>query len=423
MGNSQNDFQMISSPAVCRMVAGLTITLACTLILLAVPKRSYAQTSPDRMAKQLRQNTVRIKARENGFGFIVGEGNGQLYIATARHVIVGEEDNPNSSAAATAQVFLYSDQGKAYTANVLGTHEGDLAVLRLPTPAGFQWVKSCLATTEKQQRGTQVWFVGKKDEWYVPAQPGSIASDQPSARSLIEVDGLPVSPGTSGAPLIADSGIVAMIETDSAYDTRALTLDFIKRAFLQWNYPWDLREGVAPPHVDSVSEPPAAAPTCSVSVDSDPSGASVLVDNVSRGTTPTTVRLSRGRSYSLALKMDNYRPHEERIDCDTQRVSTSLEEKKARITIVYTGDYLGCSLGLDIRIGDKRFRPSGSEYSVTNVPLGDQNYEISGQISCQAAGVCAVYGSGSIDVRDGGTYAVGWVNSSYARCSAALTAQ
>jgi hypothetical protein len=121
--------------------------------------------------------------------------------------------------------------------------------------------------------------------------------------------------------------------------------------------------------------------------------------------------------------MDNYKSHEERIDCDTQKVSASLEERKARITIVYTGDYLGCRLGLSVRIGDKRFQPNGNQYAVTNVPLGDQDYVISGQIACQAAGVCTVSGSGSVDVRDGGTYAVGWANTSYARCTAELTAQ
>jgi hypothetical protein len=263
--------------------------------------------------------------------------------------------------------------------------------------------------------------VGKKDEWYVPAQPGSIASDQPSARSLIEVDGLAVAPGTSGAPLIADSGIVGMIESDSAYDTRALTVDFIKRAFLQWNYPWDLNEGHARtpiPTPDSSSEQ-----NCSVSIDSDPSGASVFVDNVARGDTPTTVQLAHEKTYTLAVKMDNYKAHEERIDCDTRQVSAILEQRKASITVVYTGDNLGCRLALNVRIGDKRFQPSGSEYRVTDVPLGDQDYVISGQIGCQAAGVCTVSGSGSVDVRDGGTYNVGWANTSLANCTADLTAQ
>jgi sulfatase modifying factor 1 len=92
------------------------------------------------MAERLRQNTVRIESTRHGFGFIVGELNGQLYIVTARHILVGE-DQPDSTPVTKAKVTFYSDQGRTYDADVLGTHEGDLAVLRLPAPAGFRWIK------------------------------------------------------------------------------------------------------------------------------------------------------------------------------------------------------------------------------------------------------------------------------------------
>jgi hypothetical protein len=192
------------------------------------------------MAERLRQNTVKIEAGQRGFGFIVGEKGGFLYIATARHILIAN-DNPDSPPVTKARVVFYSDQGKSYTADVLGTHTGDLAVLRVSSPPNFRWIAECLAAADKQNRGTHVWFVGRRDEWYVPAQTGTIASDRPSTQSLIEIDGLSVSPGTSGAPLIADTGIVGMIQNDLADDARALTVDYIQRAFQDWNYPWDLR--------------------------------------------------------------------------------------------------------------------------------------------------------------------------------------
>ena len=183
-----------------------------------------------------------------------------------------------------------------------------------------------------------------------------------------------------------------------------MTIDFIERAVRQWNYPWDLTPGADSPIV--VVNPPK---TCSVKVESDPSGANILLDRVARGTTPNTLQLTQGQSYALSLKMENYQPHDEKIDCDSREVSATLVEKKAKITVQYTGDYMACRLGVTIRIGDKSFRPTGNQYPVLGVPLGDQDYSINGQIAC-TTGVCQVSGSGSVEVRDGGVYNIGWVN-------------
>ena len=240
MGHSKNH---LSVRLRCQsLVRNWSVILCLTLTNLALSSRLFCQS--DSMALKLRQNTVRIEVGDqdgqHGFGFVVGERDGFLYIATARHILAGS-DIANSPSITTARVIFYSDQGNSYTANVLGTHSGDLAVLRLATPPGFRWIAECLAGPSASKRGTQVWFIGKRDEWYIPAQPGSLASEQPSTESLIEIDGLPVSPGTSGAPLIAITGITGMIQKDFADDTRALTIDFIQQAIQRWNYPWGLK--------------------------------------------------------------------------------------------------------------------------------------------------------------------------------------
>jgi len=220
---------------------GSLAILCLAAAILATPCKSLSQSEAADIVEQLRQNTVRIEAAQHGFGFVVGEKDRLLYIVTARHILVGEEDNPDSQQITTARITFFSDQGKSYTADVLGTHTGDVAVLRVSAPPNFHWVAECLAGADKVDRTTPVWFVGRRDEWYIPALPGAIASRQPSAESLIDIDNLPVSRGTSGAPLISNTGIVGMIQQDLAGDTRAVTIDFIKRAFQGWNYPWDLR--------------------------------------------------------------------------------------------------------------------------------------------------------------------------------------
>ena len=413
MGNTQNNIPMILR---CTSYAKVTVIVLVALVAMTRSAVSLGQSSVS-MAERLRQNTVRIHAGDDGFGFIAGEGNGFLYIVTARHVLIGGEQ-PDSPVPTKAVVSFYSDQGTTYNADILGTHEGDLAVLKLPTPAGFHWERTCLAGMDKSKRGSQVWFVGRRKEWYVPAQPGSIASDQPSAKSQIEIDGLSVSRGTSGAPVIADSGIVGMIQSDSSDDTRALTIDFIQRAFHEWNYPWSLQPGAA------VDEPaPAPTQACSVTIDSDPSGSRVYLDSVARGETPTHLDLVRNKTYTLSVKRDGYQAHEEKIDCETGSVNAQLQARTARITIGYAGDWYACSLLLNMKIAEQRFRPTSNQVEVHGVPIGEQNYRVDGEIGCPTAGMCQVTGSGSIDVQDGATFNVVWSNTGYAKCSVVLVPQ
>jgi hypothetical protein len=63
-------------------------------------------------ALALRPNVVRVLSGrdnvENGFGFIVSESKGKLYIVTAYHVVASTPDAPSSS---TGIVF-FTNQGK-----------------------------------------------------------------------------------------------------------------------------------------------------------------------------------------------------------------------------------------------------------------------------------------------------------------------
>jgi hypothetical protein len=104
------------------------------------------------------------------------------------------------------------------------------------------------------------------------------------------------------SPIIASTGIVGMIENDESFDTRGLTIDFIRRAIEEWNYPWDLTAGHLPPGAQpsrAVSQPSQV--TCSLGIDSDPSGASITLNNISRGETPGHATLQQGKKYTATL--------------------------------------------------------------------------------------------------------------------------
>jgi hypothetical protein len=392
------------------------------LVFLQTTRGAKGQTDRTELPLNLRINVVRIESYRNGFGFIVGERNGFLYVVTARHVIAGNSDNPDSKPSKTVKITFYSEQENAYDAKVLRADSmHDLALLSVPTPRGFRWQPKCLAGAENANRGSHVWFVGRNATWYVPVEPGAVTSERPGIDSRIQLERLEVREGTSGAPLISDAGIVGMIQSDSNDDTRALTIAFIHSAIQEWNDPWDL-ESTTPSRGGTETTTLLSDGPCQIRIGSSPSGADVTIDGNSRGNTPTTIELTR-QSHTLKIERDKYEPYEKQVDCNTKSVDAKLKKAVGDIRLQYTGDYLSCSLGLTVTIGDKTVHPAGNSFLVRDVALGEQEYSIEGRIGCPTAGMCNARGSGSIDVHDGSVFNVAWLNTAYATCDIELIPQ
>jgi Trypsin-like peptidase domain/PEGA domain len=418
MGYSQNSLSLSNQ----WFKTAIKVTLLSVLVISQTTHTTQAQTEKQELSLTLRANVVRIESHSNGFGFIVGERNGLLYIVTARHVVAGSQENPDSTNSKIAKITFYSEQENVYDAKILrsdSTH--DLALLSVSSPQGFQWQRTCLAAPGSAVRGSHVWFVGRNATWYVPVEPGAVTSERPGIDSRIQLEHLEVRPGSSGAPLISNVGIVGMIQNDSPDDTRALTIDFIRSAMQEWNDPWNLdltslRADPNPPKNDAPS-------SCQISINSTPSGAEVSIDGASRGDTPATAELAPGQSHSLKIEKEKYETYQRQIDCNSKNVDAKLKKAVGNMRLQYTGDYLACTLALEVTIGDKTFRPTGNSFAVRDVPLGDQDYSISGRIGCPNAGICNVRGSGSIDVRDGSIFNVTWANTAYGTCDVELIAQ
>ena len=92
----------------------------------------------------------------------------------------------------------------------------------------------------------------------MPTRPGAV--NEVELSGAIKVDALPVSVGTSGAPLISQNGILGMIVTDAGAFSEATPLEDIRRAIEKWNYPWQLVTMRSEP-----SKPPEPNPTPSTS--------------------------------------------------------------------------------------------------------------------------------------------------------------
>lgn len=114
---------------------------------------------------------------------------------------------------------------------------------------------------------------------------------------------------------------------------------------------------------------------------------------------------------------------QELIDAFTSGKDNSRETPPAAtttITIGYSGDQYGCYLPISIHIGGASFAPEGSNYRVSNIPVGQQQYVIQGTINCGIYGSCAAYGEGTIYVQPGATYWIVWQNTSVGKCSIGL---
>jgi formylglycine-generating enzyme required for sulfatase activity len=259
--------------AVLRWSGGLVATVNLILASLAAPVAAQERPSGEQLALDLRRNVIAISTTwadgtvHDGFGLITGERDGDTYIATADHVVRGR--NPGE-VADRITLQLFERQGRPVEGTVLGTRDADLdlAVVTARLPADVGWREDVLVPDPGSlQRGTEVWFVGRGGEWYVPTRPGLVNTVR-RRRHEIVVDDLPVAVGTSGAPLVSASGIVGVVVSDEPGELAHATLiDVVASTFREWGHPWELTAVGSPPEqrpMVAVQEPtpePPPAPT------------------------------------------------------------------------------------------------------------------------------------------------------------------
>ncbi len=194
-----------------------------------------------KLAQELRDNVVQVAAVNRGFGFIVGEQSGKAYIVTAYHLLCRLwpcEDGTEKDKG--IEVCFYRSQDTCLKAElVVKDKRNDLIVLRAPLPAGQRWRKNVMGSVEALEDHREVWYVGREGEWYIPSLPGAFNRLEPS-ENLLVLD-MRIKGGTSGAPVISETGIVGMLMAAKGSDvSRALTIDFIKTGFRARGLPWDL---------------------------------------------------------------------------------------------------------------------------------------------------------------------------------------
>ncbi|MCP4700764.1 MAG: SUMF1/EgtB/PvdO family nonheme iron enzyme [Gammaproteobacteria bacterium] len=185
-------------------------------------------------------STVRVSVpgKNEGFGFIVGERAGELYILTANHVVAAMPgENPR------IEVYFQQDQGIPAAAKVLARtgKRLDAALLRVNKPKRVTW-QSGPYCTPPYDPPKPVQFIGRDRKWFVSRgrDAGQINEREPDYHGHIEISIGSVRPGVSGAPLLSGKGLIGMIIKDQVNGARAVAIDNLRRFVLYQNYPWGL---------------------------------------------------------------------------------------------------------------------------------------------------------------------------------------
>ncbi|AEE48162.1 SUMF1/EgtB/PvdO family nonheme iron enzyme [Haliscomenobacter hydrossis] len=201
------------------------------MLLLFWSTLMNAQDPIAQMAESLKPNVVAIKttfedgSEEKGFGFITGEEQGKLYLATAAHVVRGIELNQKAK---SIQVKFFRDIRWLEATFLYHWDREDLALLEMNKPTFVQWRSDCADfSPENLQKVRFVGLNGNEPAW---VYPGSGEIFDVSGNAIQFAIGT-IRPGTSGAPLINEKGIVGLITQDEGGISTALKLTQIRALF------------------------------------------------------------------------------------------------------------------------------------------------------------------------------------------------
>lgn len=232
-----------------------------------VSAQQAAPASGRQTALDFQRNVVRVIPKTadgqdgpSGFGIVMGERDGRLYIATPDHVARGSDD-----LSATPDVIFFAEQGRRYPARRLEelripAAQGDLAVIEIARPSIFRPATISMIAPSAVPDAAPIWNIGRTERWLVPTSPGGFQGIDVQTNHLM-VEDLPTPPGSSGGAVLTERALLGMTLRDSGAQriTFVFRGDRLVEAFQQWQLPVNfVQRGVAA--VPTPSAPPAATP-------------------------------------------------------------------------------------------------------------------------------------------------------------------
>ncbi|MCP4695769.1 MAG: SUMF1/EgtB/PvdO family nonheme iron enzyme [Gammaproteobacteria bacterium] len=228
------------------------------LLALCGPLLSLVRADIQEIVESWQSAAVRVSVpgENEGFGFIVGERAGELYILTAEHLVAAMPGKKPR-----IEVYFRQDRRVPVKAEVLARtgKRLDAALLRVNKPKRVTWRPGPYCTPPYNPP-EPVRFIGRDKKWFVSRgrDEGQINEPIPDFNGHIEVSIGSVRPGVSGAPLLNAKGLVGMIVKDRVNSAKAVAIEDLHRFVYYQGYPWDLLKcGTTP---IPVASPPSVVP-------------------------------------------------------------------------------------------------------------------------------------------------------------------
>lgn len=189
----------------------------------------------------VRDNLVMVECEcngnttEKGQGFIIGQIDSQVYVATAKHVVVASvPDCPD-----TVYVTFFSPRAKVERIDMRLDTKHDLAILVVTAPEGLEWNKKVLDITTPQI-GEWVREFDRDEPWELPpaSAEGHIQGAPAVGKSHVSFGESDVEGGDSGSPLVTRNGIVGMLQTTGISGNTALHINSIPLRISTWAEEW-----------------------------------------------------------------------------------------------------------------------------------------------------------------------------------------
>ena len=214
----------------------LSTTLLVVVPTAAAQANDTSFLSGPELGARLLSNVVRIASldiNEHGFGWVVSVQSRQVFVVTARHVVL-----PRAQAGAPAAPVDASNRkievsfcagdagGTARAAQIVDAFDAgghDIALLRVPRPTGYEPLLRALSTEADVKPGVDSWLLGQEDRCGLAPRSGAVASVR-DARNNLRVEFPGARGGESGGPVISGYGVLGLI-TDA--DDLSFTLHSI----------------------------------------------------------------------------------------------------------------------------------------------------------------------------------------------------